>query len=349
MQGEIVTRDQATGELLQRPQYNAAAVENAVRLWADARTDPHSARRRDLLRDKARALIGDGEHGRTGEPVAMGFFTFTRKHPAEVTPLDVKVWQAHLEEHGLSASTVYAKTSRLSSFYRWAMGDPDLSQVIHRNPVSVARPKAPRAYQSESTQALTDREARALVNTVREEAEDSVVAKRDYALLLFYLATGMRRREVAQLRWGDLRINGTIHLAGEVKGGTYREREVDNPAVKDALLAYLEASGRLAGMTADAPLWTSHDPVNVNPDAPLTSHAIAKRFKGYAEEAGVGDFHLHQLRHTFARIVSETTGSIIETQDALGHADPGTTRVYVQRIAVKRDKHSRDVTRRLGV
>lgn len=349
MRSEIIPQDQMASGLLRRPQYNPETIENAVRLWADAKTDPDSGRREDLLRDKARALTGDGEHALTGEPVATGFFAFTRKHPANVTAEDVKAWRDHLEGHGLSASTIYAKVSRLSSFYRWLLADPDLSQMVHRNPVNVARPKAPQAYQSESTQALTDREARALVNTVRAEAEDSVVAKRDYALLLFYLATGMRRREVAQLRWGDLRINGSIHLAGEVKGGTYREREVDNPAVKDALLAYLEASGRLAGMTTDSPLWTSHDPVNVNPEAPLTTHAIAKRFKGYARKAGIGDFHLHQFRHTFARIVSEETGSIIETQDALDHSDPGTTRVYVQRIAVKRDKHSRDVTRRLGV
>lgn len=349
MQGEIVPRKSTETGLIELLQYNPEAIENAVRLWADAKTDPDSGRREDLLRDKARALIGDGKHTRTGDPVAVGFFTFTGKHPANVTPQDVKAWQAHLEEHGLSASTVYAKTSRLSSFYRWAMGDPDLSQVIPRNPVNLARPKAPKAYQSESTQALTDREARALVDVVRAEAQESIVGKRDYALLLFYLATGMRRREVAQLRWGDLRINGTIHLAGEVKGGTYREREVDNSAVKAALLDYLEASGRLEEMGNNDPLWTSHDPANVNPEAPLTTHAIAKRFKSYAREAGIGAFHLHQLRHTFARIVSEETGSIIETQDALDHADPGTTRVYVQRIAVKRDKHSRDVTRRLGV
>ena len=37
----------------------------------------------------------------------------------------------------------------------------------------------------------------------------------------------------------------------------------------------------------------------------------------------------------FARWVSESTGSIIETQDALGHKHASTTRVYVQRVAVQ--------------
>ncbi len=59
--------------------------------------------------------------------------------------------------------------------------------------------------------------------------------------------------------------------------------------------------------------------------------------------------HLHQTRHTYARMVSEATGSIIETQDALGHSNVATTKVYVQRIAVKKDKHSKGILDRLGV
>ncbi len=42
-------------------------------------------------------------------------------------------------------------------------------------------------------------------------------------------------------------------------------------------------------------------------------------------------------------------GSIIETQDALGHKHAATTMVYVQRVAVKRDKHSAAILDRLHV
>jgi hypothetical protein len=47
--------------------------------------------------------------------------------------------------------------------------------------------------------------------------------------------------------------------------------------------------------------------------------------------------------------VSESTGSIIETQDALGHKHAATTRVYVQRIAIKKDRHSTSILDRLDV
>jgi site-specific recombinase XerC len=47
-------------------------------------------------------------------------------------------------------------------------------------------------------------------------------------------------------------------------------------------------------------------------------------------------------------MVAEDTGSLAETQEALGHRNLATTRVYVQRIAVKRDKHSESISKRLA-
>jgi integrase len=314
----------------------AIALQNAISLWADARTDPESARRHDLLRDKTKAVAS--------------FFSYVGKHPAQVTALDVKAWQAELERSGLSASTIYARVSRVSSFYEWALGDPDLCQEIPRNPVHLARPKAPRAYQTESTQALSDEEVKALLSVVKARADvGDTVGKRDYALLLFFFATGMRRSEVMRLRWGDVKINDTVTITARVKGGDYVGREIADPRVKDALLDYLRVSGRLVTVDAETSLWTSHDRTKLHSGDPLTGHAFAKRIKMYARWAGIGDIHLHQTRHTFARWVSESTGSIIETQDALGHKHAATTRVYVQRVAVKRDRHSTTILDRLDV
>ena len=274
--------------LLTADQDLSIALQNAISLWADARTDPESARRHDLLRDNIRATTD--------------FFTYTDKHPAQVTALDVKAWQAELERRGLSAATIYARISRVSSFYEWAISDPDLCQEIPRNPVHIARPKAPKAYQTESTQALTDDEVKALLAVVKTKADaGDIVGRRDYALLLFYFATGMRRSEVMRLRWGDVKVNDTVTVTARVKGGDYVGREIADPRVKDALLDYLRASGRLGAMDAESPLWTSHDRTNLHSGEQLTGHAFAKRVKMYARWAGLGDVHLHQTRHTFAR------------------------------------------------
>ena len=96
-------------------------------------------------------------------------------------------------------------------------------------------------------------------------------------------------------------------------------------------------------------LWTSHDRTRLHSGGQLTGYALAKRVKMYAPWASIGEIHLHQTRHTFARWVSELTGSIIETQDALGHKHAATTRVYVQRIAIKKDRHSTSILDRLDV
>lgn len=76
---------------------------------------------------------------------------------------------------------------------------------------------------------------------------------------------------------------------------------------------------------------------------------LLKDLKSYAREAGIEKIHIHQTRHTFARIISEETGSIVETQDALGHKNLATTRVYIGRVAVNRDKHSKQITKRLNI
>ena len=318
-----------------KPSPLSPALLAAIDLWADARTDASSPRRADLIRDKTRAV--------------SDFFSWTGKAPDQVTALDVKAWQAELERRELAASTIYGLISRVSSFYTWAMADPDLAERINRNPVKLARPKAPKAYQSESCKALDDAEVIALLEVVRGKASfDDVVGKRDYALLLFYLATGMRRREVIGLRWKDIKVNGGLVLTGRVKGGDYRSREVADARVAKALISYLKAAGRWGNLQADDPLWTRHDSAG-NPGEPLTSHAFAANLKRYAAKVGIERIHLHQLRHTYARMVSEDTGSMIETQDALGHSNLGTTRVYVQAVAVKKDRHSNGILDRLGV
>lgn len=301
-----------------------------VSLWADHVTDANSPRRLDILRDKTNAVLD--------------FFSFAGKPPTYVTPLDVKEWQAELETKGLAPATVYARISRVSSFYNWAIEN---NQTQH-NPVDLARPKAPKAYQTESTKALADDEVITLLQVVKAKADTGdIVGKRDYALLLFYFTTGMRRREVIRLTWDNVKINGIITLTTKVKGGEYISREVSDPSVKAALLDYLESSGRLADMSPDSPLWTAHDRTGQNNGNPLTSHGFVKNLKKYADLAGIGDVHLHQTRHTYARIVAEETGSIIETQDALGHKNAATTRVYVQRVGVKRDRHSSRIAERL--
>ncbi|MEP7342589.1 MAG: tyrosine-type recombinase/integrase [Acidobacteriota bacterium] len=310
-------------------------IKNAVALWSDATTGTISSRRDDILRDKRKAVLD--------------FFNFARRHPAEIRPEEVKDWQKVMEESGLAGTTIYSRICHLSSFYSWALRDPMLSQVVKFNPVTLAHPKAPKPYQTRSVKSRSDDELRALLKVVKEKADvGSLIGKRDYALLLFYLATGLRRSEVISLRGRDVELlPETMIIGSRLKGGDYQGREVSDPAVREALLDYLSEGRRLSVIKNDGPLWTRHDRAG-RPGGALSSHSFVENLKRYARKAGIGEIHLHQLRHSFARIVAELSGSLGEIQEALGHKHAATTRIYVQRIAIKRDKFSSRVLRKLG-
>jgi integrase len=310
-----------------------AAIRNAIELWANS-TTADGLRKEDLLRDKQQAVTA--------------FFNIVDKQLSEVTPADVSRWLRSLEERGLRPATVYQRACLLSSFYAWAIRDKKLGSLIGSNPVQFARPKAPKAYQSESPKSLTDDELEALVSVVRQKAEDGdIVGKRDYAILLLFMASGKRRTEILSLRGRDIKMDKTLIINNRIKGGDFVRYEIADPAVKDALVDYLTEAHRLSVFRNDGPLWTRHDYAG-RPGAALSSHCFSKNMKRYARIAGVENFHLHRTRHTFARIVSEETGSIAATQEALDHRNPSTTRIYVQRIAIKRDRHSERVSRRWG-
>ena len=82
---------------------------------------------------------------------------------------------------------------------------------------------------------------------------------------------------------------------------------------------------------------------------PLTAHSFARNLKNYAREAGLNHIHVHQTRHTFARLVSDEAGSLTDVEHALGHQNLATTKVYAQGVGLKKDRSSGVIARRLGL
>ncbi len=337
-----------SNDFLPERTFDLDALCTAVDSWAATTTTSDSPRRTDLLRDKTRMVLA--------------FFEFTEKLPTAIQPLDVRAWRLALESRSLAPETVYAHISRLSSFYTWLRRHPTLAAALPYNPALLERPTRTKPYQSRGTKAWTAAEVSLLLNYVKQLADaGSVPALRDYALLVIYILTGLRRREVIQLRAGDLAWDGdALLLTTQMKGSQMRTKRIEAPIAGVAVRAYLAATDReLATLPPEAPLWLAHDRATTmvgrkrwrdrRPDDPLGSHGFAKNLKRYALDAGLGDVHVHQTRHTFAALVGEDAETLAEVQEALHHRDLATTRVYLDRVMRHKDRHSQRIAGKIGL
>ena len=324
---------------LTAPPATPPALANALSAWAHTSTGRQALNRTVIIADKQRAVAA--------------FFTATGLAPDAVTPLDVQAWLQAMEARGLSANTIYTRASRVSAFYRWLMSQPALAGHISFNPVQPVHPPAPKPYQSKSSKAFRAEEVAALWQAVQTEADaGKIAAKRDLALLALYYLSGMRRSEIIGLSGRDVVLpaeGGGLLLEARRKGGLYATQEVAHPLARATLLDYLTASNRLSVLETAHGLWGRHDRGGINrPLDRLTSHSFARNLKRYAALAGVAEARIHRLRHTFAQVVADASGSLQETQEALGHAHAATTRVYVQRIGIKKDKFGAALGERLN-
>ncbi len=307
-------------------------IDSVVESWLTRTVNSSLKRSNDIRNDKSKAVFD--------------FFDFCGKSAEQVLPSDVEEWRWDLKTQGLADGTIYNRISALSQFFEYLRNEVGMIKLIPTNPAKVSLPKATKPFQSESVKALSREELARLLEVVENHTQDKEqVHLRDFAILQFYVATGRRRAEIISLRGNSIEIKKErFFIKAKVKGGHFINFELDDETTQKALFDYLEATNRTDIFGKDEPLWLRHDKgAKSSKKKNLTSHGFAGRMKLYAAEAGISNFHIHRLRHTFAKIVSEYSESMAETQEALGHSNIKTTQIYVQRLAVKKDKHSKSI------
>ena len=294
-------------------------VNAVVESWLTRTVNPSLKRSNDVRNDKSKAIFD--------------FFDFCGKSAEAVLPGDVEEWRWNLKAQRLADGTIYNRISVLAQFFEYLRNEVGMMKLIPINPAKVSLPKATKPFQSESVKALSREELGRLLDVVANHTIDKrPVHLRDYAILQFYVATGRRRAEIINLRGNGIEIkDGRFFIKAKVKGGFFLNFELDDETTKNALFAYLEATNRTDIFGQNEPLWLRHDrgAANSTKKRGLTSHGFARRIEIYAVEAGIKGFHIHRLRHTFAKIVSEYSESMAETQEALGHSNIKTTQIYV--------------------
>ena len=162
----------------------------------------------------------------------------------------------------------------------------------------------------------------------------NLIWQRNKALVLCLYSTGMRVGELVGLRRNDLDYadhGAWVHG----KGDRTRFVRFSRRAWGD-LMTYLEArqDQAVGGVLSDKPLLCRHDRAAGNRRRlPLSTLSVERIITRLATQAGVLErFNLtpHSFRHYFATQFLGHTGDLALTQDALGHADPSTTRIYAK-------------------
>ena len=186
--------------------------------------------------------------------------------------------------------------------------------------------------------ALTKAEGRALLDAVDRS---TAKGKRDYALLLLLIRTGIRRSEAVGLRLCDLgrEAGHPIATIQHGKGGVRRTLKLPN-VVMHAIEEYIAATGRM-GLAEDKPIFVRFWKGDKPSKNAMSGEAVEIVVKEYARAAGIVRLSPHGLRATFVTLALEGGARLDQVQYAVGHADPRTTERY-QKRKINLDNHAVD-------
>ena len=137
-------------------------------------------------------------------------------------------------------------------------------------------------------------------------------------LVLFAILTGMRRGEIANLKWEDMNFaQGLIRVRNRdsfcVKGG--HPRTIPMHSLINKCFAPLQ--------TGDGYVFTNSKGIAIS------AYYISRTFKKYIHKSKLPkEFHFHSLRHTCATLLIQGKMPIYEVQRLLGHSSTSTTQIY---------------------
>lgn len=266
---------------------------------------------------------------RLGSAGSIGWLAFPwhRLRAAEVGEL-----RGLLAGHYPAASSANLRLASLRGVLRWAW----LLELVDREQYERAREAAHRikGYPQPRGREVARDELAALFD-VCEADPDRIRGARDLALLRVLHATGMRRAEVASLRFADLAPGGVVRTADESrewrltvlgKGRRARVFYLTGPALI-AVERWLALRGRKVG-----PLFTPLRDVGHRRARPLSGQAVRAMMHRRAAEVGQPPANPHDVRRTVAGEILEHMGEVA-AGDYLGHERIDTTRRYNRRQA----------------
>ena len=230
--------------------------------------------------------------------------------PEEFTSADLIQYLVHRQLEGASRKTTAKCLSALRAFFAFLLREGRITANPAEN---VETPRIPRHI----PEVFSREEVERLLAAINLDTPGGV---RDRFLFELIYSCGLRVSEAAAMSLERIyRTEKFLRVLG--KGG--KERIVP---IGDVALEWLErylsgARPALARGRRLASLFVNHL------GEPLTRKGMWKRFKGYAQEAGVAG-KIHTLRHSFATHLLKGGADLRTVQVLLGHSDIGTTQIY---------------------
>lgn len=231
---------------------------------------------------------------------------------------------------GLSDRSVQQAVQVLKAATRWAQE----TGVLNRDPLQGF--KRPRAGQSGSTSAWTADEAKTFLAFVEGD--------RLRAAWWLLLGRGLRRGELAGLRWGQLdldagimritatrvSVNGAVLDSGPKTAAGRRSIPID-AHLCDELRAHQERQAQERAAAGEA--WYQSDLVFVNEvGVGYRPETFSRRFRALSTAAGLRRIRLHDLRHTAATLMLAAGEPTKVVAEILGHSSPTITQNIYQHV-----------------
>jgi len=219
----------------------------------------------------------------------------------------------------LAPKTVYNIYVSLASFFTWASREFQLDNPMKNIPrLRVPKDSSVEPFKKEEIEQLIkacDYCKEAVTGRRRKFVMQRFTSKRDKAIILALLDTGLRASELCALRVEDVDMkSGRVSVrpgeAGKAKGGKGRIVFIGKSA-RRFLWRYL--AEREDGNEPDAPLFVG------KLDRPFNRDALRQLIKSLGAKVGIRKCHPHRFRHTFAITYLRSGGDIFTLKALLGH------------------------------
>jgi integrase/recombinase XerC len=249
-------------------------------------------------------------------PVPAGNGKRAEPEMSAIDHITVREWLATLHVAQKQKSSIARKLAALRTFFQFLVREG----LLEMNPAKLV--STPR-LEKKLPKHLSIEEA---VKFVEMPGLDTVLGKRDRAMLELMYATGVRVAELTKLNVGHVDYkNRLIRVTGKRR----KERIVPfgEPALA-ALLVYLEVRESLLDV---APV-SEREPealfLNYQ-GTRITTRSVGRMVEKYIRLcAGRYDISPHALRHSFATHLLDSGADLRDIQELLGHARLSSTQIY---------------------